>query len=282
MLWVPEKGDLRVEHNTGGVGSTTPGSSVTTGAASSTKGTPVALFASTAFDAYWIAIYASLYGASAVASAGCLDILTGAATEEVLIPNLLMGYCGGSHASASVNTLGGKIWEFPLYIPAGSRIAAQVAGARLSTAMRVAVYLYGGDGVPPFRVGSKITTYGIGTVPNGTTIVPGASGAEGSWTEIVASTTEDHFAWFPSLQVQGDTTISPWKNIAVDIGEGAATEEMIGEGFWYPLDQLESMGGPWPSMPVFKDVPSGTRMTMRASASGGVDSQYGAALHAVS
>jgi len=282
LLWVPGKGDLRVEHNTGAVGTTTPGSSVTTGAASSTKGAPVELFASTAFDAYWIAIYASHYGASATASAGCLDILTGAATEEVLIPDLLMGYCGGSHASASVNTLGGKIWQFPLYIPAGSRIAARVAGARLSTAMRVAVYLYGGHGVPPFRVGSKVTTYTVTTVPNGVTIVPGASGAEGSWTELVASTSEDHFAFFPSLQVQGDTTISPWKNIAVDLGQGAAPEEQIGEGFWFSLDQLESMGGPWPSMPVFKDIPSGTRLVMRASSSGAVDSQYGAAIHAVS
>src|SRR3990167_4779725 len=176
MLWVPQKGILRVQHNTGAVGTATPGTSVTTGASSATKGTPAEIFAATSFDAYWLTVIASDYGAAAASSSGCLDILTGEATEEVLIPNLLMGGCGRMGSAIVVSP---KRWDFPLYIPAGSRLAARAAGLRLSTAMRVWLFLYGGNGSPPFRVGSKVVTYGVTTVPHGVAITPGETGAEG-------------------------------------------------------------------------------------------------------
>lgn len=283
MLWVPKKGIMRVHHNAGNVGTLTPGASVTTGGAAATKGTAVELIASTNFDAYWITIIATNYGLAATTSQGCLDILTGAATEEVLIPNLLMGFCGGG----SVLGEGCKRWDFPLYIPAGSRIAAQVAGDRTSTAMRVAVFLYGGCGIPPFRVGSKVTTYGITTVPAGTDVAAGYSGAEGAWVQIVAATSEDHFAFVPSFHpTDGDTTLTPVKNIYMDMGIGAATEElMIGseQSYIFRYGTGEMCEGPWNPMPAFHDVPSGTRLVARLSMSGVTDTgEPDCAIHAVS
>lgn len=280
MLWTPQKGDRRIEHNTGSVGAVIPGTSVTTGAAAATKGTPVQLIASTSFDAHGIIVVAFGYGGGAVASEGCLDILVGAATEEVLIPNLLMGYCGGQAGTAQSSA---KIWTFPLYIPAGTRIAAQAAGARTSTAFGVAVHLLGGNGIPPWRCGSKVTTYGIGTVPNGTAITPGTSGAEGSWTQITAATSEDHFAFVPSYQLSTDTGIVE-RNITVDIGIGAATEEPISDGeFWFYMQGNETIGGPIPGLSCFRDVPSGTRMVMRASGNVATNETGNqVALHAVS
>lgn len=277
VLWVPQKGEIRVEHNTGSVGAATPGTSVTTGAASGTKGTPAEIFASTSFDAYWITIWAAEYSLSATASQGCMDILIGAATEEVLIPNLLHGHASQYTQGAWVF---GKVWEFPLYIPAGSRIAVQAAGARTSTAFRVGCYLYGGNGLPPYRLGGKVTTYGISAVPDGTTVTPGASGAEGAWAQMTASSSEDHFAFVPSFQASADTNMGV-KMIAVDLGIGSATEEMIAEGYWFATDGGERMQGPIPSMPCFKDVPSGTRLVMRASNSTTNDA-YNGAIHAVS
>jgi hypothetical protein len=272
-----------MEHNVAGVGTITPGTSCTTGAAASTKGTAVQLIASTAFDAYWVMVMATNYGLAATTSRGCLDILVGAATERVLIPNLLMGFCGGSSVLGA-----GPVWQFPLSIPAGTRIAAQVAGDRTSTAMRVAIFLYGGDGYPPFRVGQKVTTYGIGTVPAGTSVTPGASGAEGSWTQITSSTTEGHFAFMPSLQPPtGDTTLTPVKHTFLDIGVGAATEEPIGgseQSYIYTVETGELMGGPFNPFPCFQDIPSGSRLTARLSASGALDtvSTQEVAIHALS
>lgn len=276
MLWVPQKGLVRREHNIGTVGTATPGTSVTTGAASGTKGTAVQLIASTSFDAYWVVIVASQYAVAATNSGGCLDILTGAATEEVLIPDLLMGYCGTAFTGR-----GRKTWEFPLYIPAGTRLAAQAAGQRTSAAFRVAIFLYGGNGYPPYRCGTKVTTYGV-TVPAGTTVTPGASGAEGAWAQITASTSEDHFALVPSFQ-GGDDTTKGNLGYMLDIGMGAATEEEIGQSFYYGVNTDEVYDGPYNPMPLFQDIPSGTRLVARVSNSGANDTgNYNVALHGVS
>jgi hypothetical protein len=275
MLWVPKKGKLRVEHNVGTVGTSTLGTSVTTGGTEATKGTPAEMIASTAFDAYWVRILASRYGTAPVTSAGSMDILIGASTEEVLIADLLMGFCGGA-------PVGGKTWDFPLYIPAGSRLAVQAAGERTATAFQCAVWLYGGDGYPPWRPGGKVTTYGMGTVPNGTTLTPGATGAEDdAYVEITASTTSDHFAFVPSFQSSADTTTQD-RGYAVDIGIGSATEQLIGE-YYFQSSVNEFYAGPLNSMPIFQDVPSGTRLAMRASSSGGtLDANYNGVIHAVS
>jgi len=283
MLWVPQKGILRVQHNLGGVGTQTPGTSVTTGAAAATKGTAVQLIAATSFDAYWITVMASNYGLAATTAQGCLDILIGAATEEVLIPNLLMGFCGGS----SVLGEGYKQWNFPLYIPAGSRLAAQAAGDRLSTAFYVGVILYGGSGYPPFRVGSKVTTYGITTVPAGTDVAAGYSGGEGAWVQIAATTSEDHFAFHPSFHpTDGDTTLTPSKVCFIDMGIGTVTEELMGgyeQSFIYRYGSGELCDGPLQGFPVFQDVPSGTRLVARISMSGATDTgEPDVAIHAVS
>lgn len=276
MLHIPQKGRWLTQHNVGSVGTTTPGTSVTTGSTSTTKGTPAEIFSSTNFDACLIEICASNYFASSSDSRGCLDILIGAATESVLIADLLIGGCGGYTGANG----GPKIWRFPLYIPSGSRIAAQAAGIRVSTAFQVQMRLYGGIISPPFRVGGRVDTYGV-TVPDGTTITSGASGAEGSWTQITASSSRDHFCLVPSFQLGNDTTINS-RGLSVDVGVGAATEEEIGPSYLYVTGTSESLSGPWGYYePMFVDVPSGTRLAMRASCSGTVDA-YAGALHGVS
>jgi len=274
---VPQKGQIRVQHNTGAVGTLTPGTQVTTGAASGTKGSYAQMIASTSFDAYWLTIIASSYNLTAVDSQLCIDIAIGSATQHIIIADLLGGACG----TANVTQKGPKQWDFPLYIPAGSELSARGAGARTSTTFRVACYLYGGTGYPNYRCGSKVVTYGVSSPPNGTTVGAGASGAAAVFTQITASTTEDHFALVPSIQVGADTV---WVqgNLTVGFGIGAATEAIIGEGYWYWKDTGESMSGPHPSMPTFQDIPSGSRLTMSVANSGANDASYNAAIHALS
>jgi len=267
MLWVPQKGVVR--HGSSGI------VQVTTGASSGTKGSVVELIASTSFDAYWVLVYVRNYANAGSASEGAMDILIGAATESILIPDLLVGYCG-----ASTNGFAGKSWLFPLYVPAGSRLSARAAGARTSTNIATRINLYGGLGLPQTRVGTRVTTYGV-SVPNGTTITPGESSAEGSWAQIVASTSEDHFCFVPSFQLQADSTINN-RAYEVEIGIGAATEEAIGPDFIFGTDSSENMFGPANQFPVFAEVLVGTRLVMRASNSSTNDGGYGGAIHAVS
>lgn len=280
-FYIPQHGCVRVQHNLAGVGTVVPGSAVTTGGSASTKGGATQLIASTNFDAFEIIIMASNYAASGVTSKACLDIMVGAATEEVIIPDLLAGHAGMT--TGAVNQ-GPKVWKFPLYIPAGTRISAKAAGSRTATDMRVCVWIRGGNVSPPFRVGSKVVTYGIGTVPAGTPVTHG-NASEGSWTQVTASTSEYHFACFPSLQGPTDTTITPLRTFELDIGIGAATEELLGgyeQAYMYRVDTLEALCGPFYYEPVFADIPSGSRLTARLSADGGADAAaYEVALHCV-
>lgn len=276
MLILPQKGLIRVESNYGSTPTESLGTSVTTGGSVSTKGSAAELIASTAFDAWEIIITAANYGNSGSISSGCLDILIGSATEEVLIPDLLMGACSIFSGSALTGSTGPKIWKFPLYIPAGSRLAARAAGYRTSTALRVGVWLRGGSGSPPHRVGRKVTTYGV-TVPDGVTI-SSSGGTYGSWAEITSGTSEDHFALVPSYQAV-DAGMTSDANL-VQIGIGSATEEPIGE-YLYMLGEAERMGGPVFYEPIIMDIPSGTRLAMRAAHSGTGDTVAGA-IHGVS
>ena len=278
MLLVPQKGRLRYESNLGTVGSATPGTSITTGTPATTKGSVVVPIATTAFDAYLMQVTATDYSLAATNANLMVDIQVGAATEEVLIANLMMGGAGGS----SQGTNGVRSYLFPLYIPAGTRISAKAAGQRVSTAFRIGIELWGGDGVPPFRVGRKVTTYGVGTVPTGTTIVPGASGAAGSHTQITATTSEAHFAFLPGFQPGDDTTKLDLEFVAA-MGIGAATEEELSTIWRFKQNSGEQVGGPFPSLPAFADVASGTRLTLRFSCSGALDTgNYNGCIYAVS
>lgn len=279
-LWTPQKGIVREESTYATIGGARSGSGVavtTDSGSASTKGAVAQLIASTSFDAYMMAIEVWGYSLAVTQSEACLDILIGASTaEDPIIENLLAGQATSSGVTS------GKYWLFPVYIPAGSRLSARAAGDRLNTAMRVNVMLWGGDGSPPFRVGSKVTTYGIGTVPNGTAITPGTSGAEGGWTEIVASTSMDHFALVPSFQSRADTTMGNL-TYTVEMGRGASTaEDPVGADYVFRTTNGEEMMGAYNPFPTFVDIPSGSRLVMRVSNSGANDAGYDGAIHAIS
>jgi hypothetical protein len=272
MLWVPRKGKLLFETSTEAVGAV-PGVAITNDAASATtKGTVVELIAATAFDAFWLTV-TFLGGSTAVTdNRFCVDLLIGAATEEILLADLL------AHGSANRGL--GRRFDFPLHIPAGSRLAARTAGT-IGRNVQIQLFLYGGLLSPPFRVAQKVTTYGI-TVPDGTAITPGASGAAGTWAQLTGSTTEDHFGCVPSFGIGNDTTINNrWLRAELGIG-AAAAEEAISDGFWYGFNSSEEQSGPLNSFPCLCDIPSGTRLSMRASNEGTNDSAYQGAVHCLS
>ena len=101
-------------------------------------------------DTWGISITAYETAASATISSACFDVLVGGATDDVLISSLLMGWSYGGTA---------RTYFFPLHIPSGARVAVQHANETASRAASVVVALYGGT-PPPFKVGSKVTTYG--------------------------------------------------------------------------------------------------------------------------
>lgn len=274
-LFTPHPGRVRTQHNLGTAASDTFGVSVTTSGTATVKGTPVELIAATSFDAYWVTVWARNMFLSGTDSQCALDILTGAATEDIWIPNLLAGACGGA---ANAGTWG-KTWNFPLYLPAGTRVAAQAAGNRLTQAFQVGVILSGGHGMPHHRVGRKVTTYGMGTVPSGTAITYGDT-TVGAYAQMTASTSEDHFAFLPSIQLGSDTNVNGHAYFT-QLGVGAATEDMVGTWI-YTTESNEQCNGPINPTPIFLDVPSGTRLSLRGAAAVAIPDTMNGVIHAVS
>lgn len=273
MLWIPQKGLLRVATNVASGAAATPGTAVTTDTVSaSTKGSPAELIASLGFDCYLMHIMTYNYGANATQARLCLDILVGSSgNEDVLIGDLLGGH---SHSISG----GGRNWWFPVYVPAGTRISARVAGDRLNVAAQVMIWCYGGHGTPPFRVGSKVTTYGIGTVPAATSVNPGNPG---TWTQITSSTSADHFYLTSSVQFVDASQAAGHYNL--DIGRGASTAEDLINGVgilrWQPnSNEVMSEQNPFNNM-RFCDIPSGTRLVARINSAATEDQDV--ALHGV-
>lgn len=274
MLWTPQVGEVQVVSNSGAVGSATPWTAVVSGATADTYGTVTELISAAANvrDNWGIQIVITGSGASATAAQASVDILIGGATDDVLISSLLCGY---AYQTSHVSYL------FPLHVPEGVRIAARASSVRLSASLRVACYLYGG-GVPPWKVGRKVVTYGT-KINNsrGQAVAPGASGAAMTSTQMTASTSQDHFAFMLGLQPATDTTITPNGYVNTQIGVGAATEDRIGPNYWWGKDTTEQWSGPWPSFPTFQKVPSGTRLALLASNSGANDAAYDGHIYAV-
>ena len=274
MLWPIQSGRTRVITNSGIVGTTTPGTGVPSNATTLLEGAVTELIsaANNNQDSWGIWVSISNTGGSANASEAKLDVLIGGATDDVLIENLICGY--SSATKIGVN------YFFPLHVPGGVRLAAQLASVRTSITSQVLVYLFGGV-EPPFRVGRKVKTYGTAiNGARGQAVTPTTNGGAASVTEMIASTAEDHFAFLPGFQPATDTTVN--NGVAnIGIGVGASTEDRIGT-WWYERDSTEDCGGPFPSMPAFFNAPSGSRLTMLASNSGANDAAYDGHIYAVS
>lgn len=270
MLWALPKGRVKVITNHGIVGTTTPGTAVTSNATTLLDGDVTELIsaANNVQDSWGIELTISNTGAAAVASEACMDILIGGATDDVLIPALICGY--------SFYTS----YFFPLHIPQGKRIAASFASVRTSLTTQVLVHLYGGSD-PLFRVGRKVTTYGT-QVNNarGQVVVPSQSGATATATEMTASTSEAHFAFVPGFQPATDTALLGG-GMNVGIGFGSATEDRIGSWeYWKTTSEFFSPVATL--IPAWQDLPAGSRLTILASNSGTNDAPYDALIYAVS
>lgn len=223
------------------------------------------LIASTAFDTYFVVITFNNSAAGASNSNNLVDLAIGAAgSEEIIIANLLAGF-----TTNTVTPGGGRSYLFPLFIPSGSRLAATSQSALVSGTVVMQVELLGGPRMPVWA-GSQVITYGITTASSrGVLRTPGSSGAEGAWGEIAAATSQDHEALVLGAQGTNTDTNMTTNGILWDVGIGAAAaEEAIAENLPYMTHSSETTGQQRPWLPIYLPIPSGTRLSVRGSASG--------------
>lgn len=271
MLLTPQLGDMKTITNMSIVGTATPGTGVPPGGTTLTYGTVTELIsaANNTQDSWLVEVLVIDNGGSAVANQSTLDILIGGATDDVLIPSII---CGSTFAATAHS------YMFPVHVPRGVRIAARLASLSTTITPRVIIKLHGG-GTPPFRVGSQIVALGT-KIDNarGQAVTPTASGGAASVTQMIASTTEDYFYFYPGFQCSTDTTVND-RNINIGIGVGAATEERIGTWLW--LSDAGEHQRIYPDWGVFRDIPAGQRLSLLASNSGTNDAAYDGLIYAV-
>jgi hypothetical protein len=226
------------------------------------------------FDTFGFILHITGTGASATASQAKMRILVGGATDDVLIDNLICGY--------HILGASGSSYFFPVFIPAGIRVAAALTSPRTAITARVGIYMFGGNISPPWRVGRKVTTYGAdgATGSRGTALTVTASGGAPTLNSF-GNSSAGHFAFLPGFQPETDTTITPAGYVAIGISAGAATSDLLGQ-WYYGKDTGENIVGPIPAEPSYMDVPSGTQLNIMASNSGANDTAYGGHIYAIS
>jgi hypothetical protein len=233
----------------GSVPATTQGTTITSGT-SNVKGAYVQLTAATDNDANWVLAH---FGNSGGTSTYLIDIAIGAATEQVIIPDLTVipraaGGNGGSYL-------------FPIFIPAGSRLTARCQTFAATQTIEVVLTLFSGTmlagGSPP----SIVSAYGAVANSLGTNLDGVTANTDTAWTQMTAATDRDH-SWWCVAGRPGDGTLAAANRWTIDLGIGAATEAEIISDLYFTADVTsDQVYNPVVCFPYY--VPAGSRITAR-------------------
>jgi hypothetical protein len=252
-----------------------PGTTGTLVTASATPhaltGTPTELVASTAFEAEWIEIWIQGTAVSATLTDALLNIYIGAGGSETLfIDSLSAGWA----TLGAANGLPFTYW-FPVRIPAGTRISAELRALIASDTARVTIFYGTSNGT--HWVGSGVETLGEVTASSrGTAHTPSGTGGA-SWTTLGTSGRTYRYV---QLGVQGnnDTTLGD-SLMSWHIGTGSALLQDLGLilSTTFQTNEVHNFAqrGEW------CDIPSGTSLQTRAWSTGTVSGNYFATLHGV-
>lgn len=272
MLFVPGAGDFRKTiTNLTGRPAAAWGAALTSGAIN-TKGAWVQVLADTAVtdDCYGILININSGAASAAARNSLFDIgvdPSGGTAYSVLIPDLL------SSGASPANIGSGGVWYyFPLYIQAGSRIAARFACQAASATARVGVYLFAQPARPDaVKAGSIVEAFGVVAGSSAGTIVTPGTTAEGALTLL--GTTDRRYWWWQGGMGCNDTTQTALL-YALDFVAGSSTSDFrtLIQDQWVTLTAAEQQNNSPLTVGCVANVGTGENIYGRVQCSGTSDS----------
>lgn len=226
------------------------------------KGAWAQAIASLSGDTYGLMITIHNSATSAANRTYAVDIGVGAAgSEVVIIPDLI-----GSSAAAYGSVGGGHHYYFPIFIPAGSRVAVRAQGS-VVTAIRVNVQAYQQPANPAMvRTCSSVEEIGLTGVV-GTALTVGTT-AEGAWT-LVGTTTQDNWWWQLGVQVAVATVAFNSQLAEFDIAVGDGTNfRVISEHWAWTTTTAEDSNRFLKVMGCEAYVPSGSSIYVRGQTSG--------------
>lgn len=195
------------------------GTTITANASANTKGSYTQLIASTSHDITGIMVNGGDVSNSSVDI--LLDVAVGAvSSEQVILSNL---YFSSGTGSVSYN----DPYVFPIFIPAGSRIAVRSQSSTGSEPITINVHLFS-HGIKAISPLSIVTTIGDDTSDSGGTSIDsgGSANTKGSYTELITSTSHDIYKLVVCIGNQANTQRASYTWL-VDIAIGAAASEQI-------------------------------------------------------
>jgi len=207
--------------NLTGQPTTTWGTAVADGTAN-VYGSYVECIGNTAYDTFFIEISINTIGAGATDPSALLtvgiDHAGGTTYTDVEISHLI---CAGAGTTA----MGARYYWFPLFIPAGSAVAAKLQTTKGTATARVGMRLYGKPSRPELvRAGAYVDTFGAVTATSeGTAITPGTT-SEGTVVALASNVAAKNYWWWQGGMGCKDTTMTGGGLYAVlDVGIGTST-----------------------------------------------------------
>lgn len=242
----------------------------------------VEILGNTAYDCYGISIFIH----SGAYSGEARDILVtlgfdhaGAMTyTDNTIANLIATNCG-------TPLFGGVNYYFPLFIPAGTAIAAKASTANATVrTVYVGVELFGRPTHPELvRAGSYVDTFGaVEAASDGTTITAGTT-SDGAWTEVTAgNTTRPYWYWQAGWGAADLSLTAVMYSMDVAYG-GAGTEEVVLSGAMHlSSGTVEQVSQPQLLPPYCtNEVGFGGRIYVRSQCNGTADSDLSTVVYAL-
>lgn len=232
----------------------------TSAATAHTKGAWAQAFSSTSADTGLILLTAAGTSATATDASYMVDIGVGAAGSEVVIAqDIAVGGLGFSQT---------LMFALPVFVASGSRVAVRIQGAALNTGQFPSLLL--ARTADMHLTPRVVDTLGAVTATSRGTAL---SGASGSYTEIVASTSNPYQAM--QLIASNGTKTGINSNFRLTIATGAAGAEV--DFGTVDLQQNSSgvislRGNPSPQPPIFGcAIPAGSRIAVKHDISANPD-----------
>lgn len=235
------------------------GTAVSDASTAHTKGAWVELTAATTAPMSGFSLSLSASTLATNTSTPCLlDVGIGAGgSEVVVVPNLGVGYAMGPNN-------GTRVWDCPVYIPRGSRIAVRCQS--VITSKNVGVY------ITPWRAlnthlstPSALVDLNANTAASYGTVLstPGGANTKGAWTQITASAPQALQALCLCPQGSNDAAFATAGSGLIDVAVGASGSEVVVISNWpirWDTNEWISPFAPnvWPV-----NVPAGARIAAR-------------------
>lgn len=181
-----------------------------------------------------------------------LDLaIGGAGSEVVVVPNL--------HGSISLSSNGNSSIFIPLYLPAGTRVAARCQAGVGASTVRVKALFMTDTFIGLQQQASRYQDWGANLAASqGTSVVSsGSVDTKGAWVQLIAASAFTTKWIIVAMQATGGA-----RNFAVDIGVGGAgAEQVVLPNLYHANAAL----GLWYSLPF--SIPGGSRVAARAACS---------------